>query len=347
MADSLDLPDRLSRREFLQVSALGLLGLGVPLRWSHPLLALPAGQFGRVADPTVDVFSEPSFGGEKLRTFWRDEVLSIEGAVVGDPAPEHNRVWYRVTDLGYVHSSPVQPVREEPNQPVEEVPAEGQLMEVTVPFVDVYWRPRPDAEKMYRYYYSTTHWVDGVCQDARTNKWYRILDDKWTYHYYARAEAFRPVPDSELAPISPNVPLEEKRIELILDRQMVQCYEGSVLVFSSRISSGQRFGNGDYSTPEGEYVTFRKRHSRHMAYGNLASAGYDLPGVPWVAYITEGGISFHGTYWHNDFGRPRSHGCINMLPHAAKWLFRWTLPVVPGNEQEVWVDYGTPVVIRR
>src|SRR3972149_6247476 len=99
-----------------------------------------------------------------------------------------------------------------------------------------------------------------------------------------------------------------------------------------------------YWTPEGDFVTFRKRPSRHMSAGNLAS-GYDLPGVPWVAYITEEGVSFHGTYWHNDFGTPRSHGCINMNPEAAHSLYRWTYPVVPRDEMEVWVSYGTSVKV--
>ena len=79
-----------------------------------------------------------------------------------------------------------------------------------------------------------------------------------------------------------------------------------------------------------------------MARGNRAT-GYDVPGVPWVSYIDEEGVSFHGTYWHNDYGMPRSHGCINMTPDAAKWLYRWTRPVVPKNELEVWKAHGTAV----
>jgi lipoprotein-anchoring transpeptidase ErfK/SrfK len=46
-----------------------------------------------------------------------------------------------------------------------------------------------------------------------------------------------------------------------------------------------------------------------------------------------------------DIGAPRSHGCVNMTPAAAKWLYRWTTPVVPAEEQEVWVSYGTEVNI--
>ena len=344
MAEAQELPDRLSRREFLHVSGMGLLALAVPAHWGGRALDLPVGQLGRVADATVDVYRQASFAGERLHTFWRDDVLALDRAVVGDEVPEHNRVWYHVADMGFVHSSPVQPVLDQPNQPLETIAYDGQLMEVSVPFADIYWRPRTDAERAYRFYYGTTHWIDGVSRDVRGHRWYRIQDDKWTFRYFGPAEAFRPVPAPEVTPISPDVPLEEKRVVVDLTHQWVQCYEASQLVFTAKISSGEQLQDGTYRTPLGEYVTFRKRHSRHMAAGNLA-AGYDLPGVPWVVYITEDGVSFHGTYWHNDFGRPRSHGCINMSPQAAKWLFRWTQPVVPWDEQEVEVNYGTRVQI--
>jgi len=345
MQEPLELPDRLSRREFLKASATGLLVLGVPVRWAGKRLALDDDQLGRVAEATADVYSQPSFGSARRRTYWRDEILTLDGAVVGDVLPEHNRVWYEVAGYGYVHSSVIQPVRNEPNLGGVRLPSSGQLMEVTVPLVEVYWHPRHDAEKVYRFYYGTTHWIDGVSRDSQQNSWYRIYDDKWALHYYARAEAFRPVPLAELTPISPDVPAEDKRIEVDLGHCSVNCYEGEQLVFSTRISPGELLPTGQSLTPQGEFVTFRKRGSRHMAVGNLAS-GYDLPGVPWVAYITREGVSFHGTYWHNDFGTPRSHGCINMTPAAAKWLYRWTTPVVPSHEQEVWVDYGTLVRVQ-
>jgi lipoprotein-anchoring transpeptidase ErfK/SrfK len=62
-----------------------------------------------------------------------------------------------------------------------------------------------------------------------------------------------------------------------------------------------------------------------------AGRGFDLPGVPWVTFFTSTGVSFHGTYWHNDYGTPRSHGCVNLLPEDAKFLYRWTNPVVPAD----------------
>lgn len=51
------------------------------------------------------------------------------------------------------------------------------------------------------------------------------------------------------------------------------------------------------------------------------------------------GAAIHSTYWHNDFGRPRSHGCLNCPPEAASWLFRWTMPhvdYIPGSATVAW-----------
>lgn len=339
-----DVPEALSRRGFLKLGAFSLLGLGVPWVWSGTRVKFEIGELGRVASPTVDVYRQPTFSAESTERLWRDELLDLSGAVIGDTVPEHNRVWYEVPGQGFVHSSNIQPVLNLPNEPLEFVPYSGRLMEVTVPYADSYWRPRTDAQFAYRFYFGSTHWVTGVSQDVRQEKWYRISDDKYAYTYYAPAVAFRPVPDAELAPISPLVPAAEKRIEVDLARQWVTCYENDQLVFATVVSSGRKFSDGFYWTPEGEFITFRKRGSRHMASGNRAT-GYDLPGVPWVSYITENGVAFHGTYWHNDFGIPRSHGCINMTPQASKWLYRWTTPVVPPSEPEVWVSYGTKVRI--
>ena len=59
---------------------------------------------------------------------------------------------------------------------------------------------------------------------------------------------------------------------------------------------------------------------------------YDLPGVPWVSFFTGNGDAFHGAYWHNDFGDPRSHGCINAPDNVAKFIYLWSNPYVPPGE---------------
>lgn len=321
-----------------------MLGLGVPLAWQARKVGFETGELGRVAAPTVDVYLQPSFAAESTERLWRDDLIELSGATIGDDVPEHNRVWYQVPDRGFVHSSSIQPVLDQPNEPLEYVPYSGMLMEVTVPFTEAHWKPRSDSQLAYRFYYGSTHWVTGVSRDIHLKKWYRIFDDKYAYTYYAPATAFRAVPEQELSPISPDIPAEEKLIEVDLGRQWVTCYERGRLVFATVISSGRKFSDSFYWTPTGNFITFRKRGSRHMAAGNRAT-GFDLPGVPWVSYITENGVAFHGTYWHNDFGTPRSHGCINMTPQASKWLYRWTTPRVPVEESEVWVSYGTQVHI--
>jgi hypothetical protein len=263
--------------------------------------------------------------------------------VIGDAVPEHNRVWYEL-DYGFVHSSPVQPVRDVRNSPAEVIPEEGLLGEITVPYVDARRMATEQSFASYRYYYKGTFWIRGVVRESEMRSWYRIWDDLREVDYFAPADAFRLLPPAELAPISPNIPLEEKLVEVDLAHQWMRCYERAEIVFTTKISSGWRYARGYYLTPVGDFQTQRKRHSRHMAGGNLA-AGYDLPGVPWVAYINDRGISFHGTYWHNDFGRPRSHGCINMAPDAAKWFQRWGQPAMPAETQEVRAERGTRVRI--
>ena len=316
----LELPARLSRREFMRLSGMSLLGMAVPVRWTRSTLETTDGQLGRILQEKTDVYLEPTFLARHVKTLWRDEVHPILSATVGDPLPETNRVWYEVPNLGYVHSSAVQPVRAELQRALRTVPYLGTLAEVTLPFVEAYWEPSKKAKHAYRFYYATTHWVNGVTWDKKDRAWYRIYDDRIGQHYFAMAEGLRPVPLAELTPISPEVPPEEKRIEVSLAEQWVECYEGGTQVFTARISSGAKFDTGDTFTPTGAFTTFRKRGSRHMAAGNRVT-GYDLPGVPWVSFFHETGVAFHGTYWHTDYGLPRSHGCVNMRVGDAAWLF--------------------------
>ena len=176
--------------------------------------------------------------------------------------------------------------------------------------------------------------------------YYHILEDKWDLSYYVPASHLRVIPPNEISLISPDVPSYEKRIEVHTSTQIVIAYEYNQPVFMTRASTGGNFKiDGSYETPRGHHITNHKRPSRHMAAGNLAFNGYDLPGVPWIMYITESGIAFHGTYWHNDFGKARSHGCINLPSKAAKWFYRWTHPQVPYHMQSTYNVYGTHVDI--
>lgn len=335
--------DSISRRDFLQIGWFGLLGFFTP-GLKRPYQQLSNIQ-GRVIYDLVKVYDRPSLDGQVIKQYWVDSVIPITEVTIGDIEPEYNRVWYKISDKGYAHSGGIQPVRTVVNQPNSDIQRGGQLAEITVPYTDARWNAGPEEKVAYRFYYETTHWVIGLTYAPDDSPWYRILDDKWELVLYVPAQHVRLIPESELNIISPNVPPEAKRVEVRTNEQLVIAYEWDRPVYMARTATGAEFSNGKFYTPLGRHKTFHKRPSRHMAAGNLARNGYDLPGIPWVSYITESGIAFHGTYWHNDYGLPRSHGCINLTSQAAKWLFRWTLPSVLPYEQLAYDEFATNVDI--
>lgn len=304
-----------------------------------------ASQQGRVTVRTIWLYDKPSFEGAKVKLLQRDAVIGITNTAVSEETETHNRIWYEVGREGYVYSGTIQPVRTVLNKPQMEIPKEGLLAEVSVPYSDAHEEPNLESRVGYRVYYETTHWVKAVVTSETGQVWYQILDDKWDELYYVRAEHLRILTAEELAPLSPEVPDKEKKIVVRLASQLVIAYEGSQPVFVVPVATGGRLRSGTYTTPQGNFITFYKRPSRHMAAGDIAASGFDLPGVPWVQYITKSGISFHGTFWHNDYGRPRSHGCINMTCAAAKWLYRWTFPNVAFNKEFSYGGVGTKVEI--
>ena len=336
----------LSRRDFLKLGGLGLIGFFLPQYESFANLTthfLPSSQQGRVTDALINIYKSPSFEDQIISFYWRDIVLPLTGIGISNDMSAYNRVWYQVNGNGYAYSGSIQPVKTSLNIPVLNLPRKINLAEVTVPFTDARAFPKYSAEVIYRFYYETTHWVEEVVLDQDKKTWYRVSDEKFESHQYVPASHLRIIPDKELTQLSPQVPEDQKRIEVHLGEQLVIAFEADKPVFMTRASTGGSFNKGIFATPQGRQITFHKRPSAHMAAGNLAANGFDLPGVPWVSYITESGIAFHGTYWHNDFGRPRSHGCINIPSQAAKWIYRWTQPVVPPEEIYRFLDYGTSV----
>jgi lipoprotein-anchoring transpeptidase ErfK/SrfK len=161
--------------------------------------------------------------------------------------------------------------------------------------------------------------------------WYEIYDSHLQKSFYVASTDMRLVPPAELSALSPSLADSRKHIYVDTATQSVTAFEDETAVLTARCSSG---GKGT-RTPLGQYRTFHKGPTIHMTNDGEAGAGvgYDLPGVPWVSFFTGTGISFHGTYWHNDYGLPRSHGCVNLRPEDAKFLYRWTSPLVPVETQ--------------
>jgi lipoprotein-anchoring transpeptidase ErfK/SrfK len=120
---------------------------------------------------------------------------------------------------------------------------------------------------------------------------------------------------------------DERWIRVDLSEQQVIAYQGQRPVRGFIISSGLP----DTPTLTGEFRIRTKVTSQTMTGGDPAKGTYyDLANVKWVQYFVHE-YAFHGTWWHNDFGRPKSHGCINMTNADAKWLFDWASPTWDGK----------------
>jgi len=125
------------------------------------------------------------------------------------------------------------------------------------------------------------------------------------------------------APAPVSAPTAGKWIDINLATQGLVAYEGQRAVYWATVSTGTAWT----PTPKGSFRIYSKYRSATMA-----GPGYYLRNVPYIMNFY-GGYSMHGTYWHNNFGWPMSHGCVNMRTSDAQWVFNWA-PV------------GTLVVVR-
>ncbi len=136
---------------------------------------------------------------------------------------------------------------------------------------------------------------------------------------------------------------DERYIEVDLSEQKLYAWEGNNLFLETPVSTGLPW----WPTPKGEFRIWIKLRSTKME-GGTGKYYYYLPNVPYVMYFENDkvpgwkGYGLHGTYWHNDFGRPRSHGCVNLPTPVAEKLFYWTSPVLPQGKTAVRASKDSP-----
>ena len=122
-----------------------------------------------------------------------------------------------------------------------------------------------------------------------------------------------PKPVENYPGMPPGVGNSDRWIDINLSEQRTYAYEGSTLVNSFVVSTG----TWQHPTVTGTYNVYVK-----YRYADMSGPGYYLPSVPYVMYFYKG-YGLHGTYWHNNFGTPMSHGCVNLRTDEAGWLFDW------------------------
>jgi hypothetical protein len=353
----------MNRREFLKLTGFGLGALFLPPLnlWKLQVPEFPDSErLGRMCHGTNKLYSRPTENSTVVGTRYPDAVVPWLREVVGEaPSGWISRRWVETPD-GYLYAPNVQPVLNRPNKPVDKLPSTndgtGFWAEVSVPYVDfTLEKEKPSSPWLQdvpqpRLYYSQIMWIDGMKTIEGGQVLYRV-NEKWgTYGdiFWARAEAFHPLTAEEIAPITPDVP--NKRVKVNLAYQYLSCYEGNREVYYCRISSGGKWdadGNlvDAWSTPVGPHPIFTKEVSVHMSAGTTA-VGYDLPGIGWTCLFDGAkGAAIHSTFWHNDFGVPRSHGCVNASPDDAKWIFRWTTPAVSLDPGQVTVGMPGGTII--
>lgn len=137
-------------------------------------------------------------------------------------------------------------------------------------------------------------------------------------------------------------------IDVSLLRQTLVAYERQTPKYVTLISSGKdgvRDARTSQATLQGQFVIHTKHVTAPMS-GSGEGGSFDLKEVPYVQYFS-GGYGLHTAYWHDSFGQPKSHGCINLSPLDARWLFHWTEPKLPDGWHGVMDDGGTWITIHR
>ena len=372
---------KIPRRDFLKLAGAGLGALAFnPLMPRDSEFVLPAfpeaEKLGRVFS-RIDVRTEPNSAAPSVRVLFDDEVVVWQQEIITRGALDPNVInqrWVQTPD-GFIYAPYLQPVKNSPNQPLTAIPngQPGFWAEVTVPYVDLQLEGPALSPHMkfllennfpLRLYYSQVVWIDKIAQGNGGVIIYRfnenggrpagITGGSYGDLLWGEASAFRLLTTEDLAPITPEVDPATKKI--VVDRtenyQTLSCFEGSDEVYFCRVSTGQyrdSYGNPvtDYLTPLGEHTTWRKSISIHMS-GGTTGTGYDTPAVSWSTLFSGEGYAVHAAFWHNNFGVPRSHGCVNCKPEDAKWIFRWATPQNSLEQGDVVVqglENGTHVIV--
>ena len=358
----------ITRRNFIKLSAFAFGGLLFDSKKRLPVLFdFPQSErLGRVCVGKIDLKIRPDQDSQTIGVLYEDAVVPWLREVVG-PRPYYiNQRWVETPD-GFIYGPYLQPVQNHPNQPIESLKESslgpGMWVEVSVPFADVILDNEPttnswveslvDEGRPVRVYFGQVFWVDQIKVTGSGRTLYRINPNYYggVDLLWVDAQSLRPITSEEIEPISPDI--EQKRIVVDVIQQSLSCYEAEREVYYCRVSTGAKFdayGNPveKWSTPLGKHRVSRKYISLQMS-GGTTGAGYDLPGIGWTTIFVTGGVAIHSTFWHNDYGVPRSHGCVNVLPEHAKWIFRWTTPTVSydGGAADVTVtnSVSTPVEV--
>jgi len=152
-------------------------------------------------------------------------------------------------------------------------------------------------------------------------RWYRVAEQQWVEARQVGVARKRARPSS----IASNA----LWVAVNLSQQTAVAYEGDQPVFAALVATGLP------GTPTVQGVF---RTQRRLETGKMSGPGYYIEDVTWTCYFY-GGYALHTAYWHDKFGRPRSHGCVNLSPYDAWWIYQWSAKG-GANSPTVYVYYS-------
>ncbi len=179
--------------------------------------------------------------------------------------------------------------------------------------------------------------LSGRSHDVRGKPFHQLATGLWISDRSIRITVPGP-PPVNLVPT-------ERWVDVNLSQQTLVVYEGNKPVYATLVSTGRssKIKDKDHSTPVGEW-RIREKHITTTMDGDGTAAGdlpYSIEDVPYVMYYYKA-FALHGAFWHKNFGTQMSHGCVNLAPLDAKWLFFYTDPPVPHGVHGVWARDSQP-----
>ena len=279
---------------------------------------LAGARYGWVED-YARFYAAPQPGAEWIRTasagFFYGQVRD---QATGAGGQEWLKVWGNWMPARYFHQVPVSAftgveVNARPPRPF------GWLLREFETRAEPGGEAQPGAPVLQRYDFVQVY-AKALGSDGAV--WYDVGQGRWVRYHVLALLAWREQPRG-LEP-------DEFWVDVDLSQQTFAAYEGRRMVFAGLVSSGL----ARWPTRRGLFRVRRRYLTTPMAGGELGDDYYYIERVPHTVFF-DGDIALHGAYWHDDFGRPKSHGCVNIAPRAAEWLYYWSMHA-PGPLR-VWV----------
>ncbi len=237
--------------------------------------------------------------------------------LIYEETPYEGEIWYRIGVDRWVHSHWVRLIGSASARAAEALSL-GDAAEVNLPVgwvvaSSLYVRARPGVSPDNPPIDQVLHNQPlRILETRRVGdaNWYRIGEDRWVHGGWVGVARFRPRPAS----IRP----DERWVGVNLREQTAVAYEGDIPVFAALVATGLP----GTPTVQGIFRTWWRVRWRKMS-GGRPGMYYYLEEVPWTCYFYRG-YALHGAYWHDAFGRPRSHGCVNLSLYDSWWIFQWS-----------------------